>query len=65
MDKRIGYGLTLKEALNVAADAIPDLPDGMSEHIRNFIIQGGLIWGELRDDGWRVYRAKSEDEFHL
>lgn len=54
MDKRIGYGLTLKEALELAYESIKDLPEEEQE-IRNFSIQNGNIWGEQREDGWRVY----------
>ena len=64
MDKRIGYGLTLKEALELAYKSIEDLPDKTTE-IRRFSLGNHEIWAELRTDGWRVYRHKTEDEPHI
>lgn len=68
MDKRIGYGLTLEEAIKRASEAIKDLTDEDVQRLEaqgHFSIGGGIIWGENRDDGWRVYRKKKEGEFHL
>jgi len=66
MDKRIAYGCIFDEALEVAIKAILDLSDKNRKSIQHFSIGGGLIWGELRPDGWRVYRPKkTPDEPHL
>ncbi len=65
MDKRIAYGCILDEALEEATKAILELSQENRESIRYFSIGYGLIWGELRPDGWRVYRPKkSPDEMH-
>lgn len=58
MDTRIAYGCILDEALEEALKAILDLSDENRKNIRHFSIGNGLIWGELRSDGWRVYRPK-------
>uniref|UniRef100_A0A6M3X5Z3 Uncharacterized protein n=1 Tax=viral metagenome TaxID=1070528 RepID=A0A6M3X5Z3_9ZZZZ len=58
MDKRIGYGLSLENAVEVALKAIQSI-DG--EEVSDFSFttkQHSVVWAELRDDGWRVYRSK-------
>jgi hypothetical protein len=66
MDKRIAYGCTLNEAVEIALKGISDLSIENREYINRFSIGNGLIWGELRPDGWRVYRPKiTPDEPHL
>jgi len=66
MDKRIAYGCILDEAIEIALKAIDDLSQENRENIRHFSIGNGIIWGELRPDGWRVYRPKiTPDEPHL
>lgn len=65
MDKRVGYGLTFKEAVELAMKERNNLED---PEILGFTFRNKLhdtIWGELRDDGWRVYRPKKEGETHL
>jgi len=60
MDKRIGYGLTLREALEKAYDTIQHL-----EGEPNFFsirTPYSYVWAELRDDGWRVYHPKEEGD---
>ncbi len=65
MDKRIAYGCTLDEALKEAIKAIQDLSESNRKIIRHFSIGNGLISGELRPDGWRVYRPKKDpSEMH-
>ena len=61
MDKRIGYGLTFDEAIKKAVSAIQELP-AYCTPITNFSLGGGDIWAELRDDGWRVYRKRTQEE---
>jgi len=65
MDKRIAYGCIFDEAIEVALQAISDLSEENKRNILHFSIGGGIIWGESRPDGWRVYRPKkSPDEMH-
>ncbi len=55
MDKRIGYGLTLDEALDRAKRIIECIH---AESLINFKMKTdnhSLVWGEKRDDGWRIY----------
>ena len=66
MDKRIAYGCILDEAVEIALKAISDLSEENKRNILHFSIGGGIIWGELRPDGWRVYRPKkSPNEIHI
>ena len=51
MDKRIGYGLSLEEAVKKAIEEVGDKFNYFSFRTRNY----DTIWGELRGDGWRVY----------
>lgn len=64
MDKRIGYGLTLREALEKAYDAVQSL-EGEPAHLSIRTKSYETVWAELRDDGWRVYRPKREGELHI
>lgn len=52
MDKRIGYGLSLREAVEKAMEETKD------EEVIQFSFttrEYAQVWAELRDDGWRVY----------
>lgn len=65
MDKRIAYGCTLDEAIEIAKNAITDLSEENKRNILHVSIGGGIIWAESRPDGWRVYRPKkSPEEMH-
>ena len=52
MDKRIGYGLPRLEAIEKALDY---LRDSKVVHFSFSTDDHRIIWGEARDDGWRVY----------
>jgi len=51
MDRRIGYGLSFKEAVEKAIEEIKD----SAVHLSFTTIAHEVVWAELRDDGWRVY----------
>ena len=53
MDRRIGYGLSLNSALEKAVSE--SLQMGVPTHFSITTKNHSVIWGELRDDGWRVY----------
>jgi len=63
MDKRIGYGLSFEEAVNMTAEVVQKLgePNHLSINTKNY----ETVWAELRDDGWRVYRPKKEGDLHV
>jgi len=66
MDKRIGYGLTLEDALKMASDStLNDLTEDELKEVRHISIGNGIIWAEKRNDGWRVYRPKRDGELHV
>ena len=51
MDKRIGCGLSMEEAIKVARDEL----GGKQIHFTINTEDHRIVWAELRDDGWRVY----------
>lgn len=61
MHKRIGYGLTLRQALEMAYDAAQNL-SGEPNRLSISTTDYEMVWAELRNDGWRVYRPKKEGE---
>ena len=62
MDIRIGYGLELKKAIEVGLAEAEQ--QGQVVHFSIIIKDHLVVWGELRDDGWRVYAppVKSDRE---
>jgi len=58
MDKRIGYGLDFKEALQKATDEA--LQTGTIVHFSLSTKDHLVTWGELRDDGWRIYTPSQD-----
>jgi len=57
MDDRIGYGLTFDEALKLVAEIANNIPNETVSHINISTDHHGVIWAELRVDGWRVYKS--------
>ena len=62
MDKRIGYGMPLEKAVKVALEAVQRIEGEQAGYFSFSTKEHSVVWAELRDDGWRVYRTKKEGE---
>ena len=52
MDRRIGCGLSLEEALKKAMEELePEVINAFTIYTDKHTV----VWAEMRDDGWRVY----------
>lgn len=62
MDKRIGYGLSFLNAVEKALKAVQRIEGEEVGYFSFSTKEHSVVWAELRDDGWRVYRPKEEGE---